>query len=328
MAEGELPATPVVDLPERVPGALALLGLLVLRPIDLHYRLREAGIRSPAGRIGQLWREQAEGGRAAGAYVGRMLLLLVVLSPSLTVLAGLGLRLMGVPMRGVYLVSAALCSAVGLVVALVSGLASGVLLGSLASVSMLAGLHATAGGAFGPESGGGAAMTVGLCLGIVSGLSAGSIGGLASGRGPSVRNVQVAAIATSLVPMLVWSSASSVSFAGAVAASALVAFLMCAFRLPFYALEVLAQAVAYAVERFTGKPTLRWVPVRHHNLSYLPHPFLGRHLALAVRSRPAEVLAVADACLRSPGNILVGWPWVVEALERAHAQEASAEPHA
>ncbi|MHA7631105.1 hypothetical protein [Corallococcus sp. M7] len=328
MAEGDLPATPVVDSPERVPGALALLGLLVLRPIDLHYRLREAGIRSPAGRIGQLWREQAEGGRAAGAYVARMLLLLVVLSPTLTVLAGLGLRLMGVPMRGVYLVSAALCSAVGLLVALVSGLASGVLLGSLASVSMLAGLHATAGGAFGPEHGGGAAMTVGLCLGIVSGLSAGSIGGLSSGRGPSVRNVQVAAIATSLVPMLVWSSASTVSFAGAVAASALVAFLTCAFRLPFYALEVLAQAVAYAVERFTGKPTLRWVPVRHHNLSYLPHPFLSRHLALAVRSRPAEVLAVADACLRSPGNILVGWPWVVEALERAHAQEASVEPQA
>ncbi|MBN9685260.1 MULTISPECIES: hypothetical protein [unclassified Corallococcus] len=328
MAEGDLPATPVVDSPERVPGALALLGLLVFRPIDLHYRLREAGIRSPAGRIGQLWREQAEGGRAAGAYVARMLLLLVVLSPTLTVLAGLGLRLMGVPMRGVYLVSAALCSAVGLLVALVSGLASGVLLGSLASVSMLAGLHATAGGAFGPEHGGGAAMTVGLCLGIVSGLSAGSIGGLSSGRGPSVRNVQVAAIATSLVPMLVWSSASTASFAGAVAASALVAFLTCAFRLPFYALEVLAQAVAYAVERFTGKPTLRWVPVRHHNLSYLPHPFLSRHLALAVRSRPAEVLAVADACLRSPGNILVGWPWVVEALERAHAQEASAGPQA
>ncbi|MGE6759078.1 hypothetical protein ACQKGO_13745 [Corallococcus interemptor] len=328
MAEGDLPATPVIDSPERVPGALALLGLLVFRPIDLHYRLREAGIRAPAGRIGQLWREQAEGGRAAGAYVARMLLLLVVLSPVLTVLAGLGLRLLGVPMRGVYLVSAALCSAVGLVVALVSGLASGVMLGSLASVAMLAGLHATAGGAFGPEHGGAAAVAVGLCLGIVSGLSAGSIGGLAHGRGPSVRNVQVAAIATSLVPMLVWSSASTVSFAGAVAASALVAFLTCAFRLPLYALEVLAQAVAYAVERFTGKPTLRWVPVRHHNLSYLPHPFLGRHLALAVRSRPAEVLAVADACLRSPGNILVGWPWVVEALERAHAQEASAEPQA
>ncbi|MBN8232468.1 hypothetical protein JYK02_33630 [Corallococcus macrosporus] len=328
MADGDPSAKPVVDSPERVPGALALLGLLVFRPIDLHYRLREAGIRSPAGRIGQLWREQAEGGRAAGAFVSRMLLLLVVLSPSLTVLVGLGLRLAGVPMRGVYLVSAALCTAVGLVVALISGLASGVLLGSLASVSMLAGLHATAGGAFGPESGGAAAVTVGLCLGIVSGLSAGSIGGLASGRGPSVRNVQVAAIAMSLVPMLVWSSASSVSFAGAVAASALVAFLMCAFRLPFYALEVLAQAVAYAVERFTGKPTLRWVPVRHHNLSYLPHPFLGRHLALAVRSRPAEVLAVADACLRSPGNILVGWPWVVEALERAHAQEAATGPQA
>lgn len=297
----------------------------MLRPVDLHYRLRAAGIRAPGGRIGQLWREQAEGGRAAELYVRRLLLLLVVLSPGVTVLSGLALRAAGVPLQGMWLVSAAFCSAVGLVLALVSGLASGVLLGSLASLSMLVGLHAKAGGAFGAESGGAAGAAVGVCMGLVAGLSSGSIAGITTGRGPSVRRVQVAAIATSLVPMLVWSGAVSVSFAGAVAASALVAFLTFAFRLPLYALEVLAQAVAYAVERWTGRPTLSWAPVRHHNLSYLPHPFLGRHLALAVRSRPEEVLAVADACLRSPGNILVGWPWVVEALEKAHA---AAEPRA
>ncbi|MBU8894684.1 hypothetical protein DRW03_09180 [Corallococcus sp. H22C18031201] len=313
------------DVPERVPGTFALLVLLLLRPVDLHYRLRSAGIRVPGGRIGQLWREQSEGGRAAGAYVRRLLLLLVVLSPGMTAFSGLVLRAAGVPLAGGWIASAVFCSTVGLLIALVSGLASGVLLGSLASLSMLIGLHAKAGGAFGPELGGAAGVAVGVCLGVVSGLASGSIGGLMTGRGPSVRRVQVAAIATSLVPMLVWSGASSVSFAGAVAASALVTFLTCAFRLPLYALEVLAQALAYAVERWTGRPTLQWAPVRHHNLSYLPHPFLGRHLALAVRSRPEEVLAVADACLRSPGNILVGWPWVVEALERAHAA-SPAEP--
>ncbi len=308
-----------MDAPEQVPGLLKLLLLLLFRPVDLHYRLRAAGIRAPGGRIGQLWREQAEGNRAAGLYVRRLLLLLVVGSPLTTGLLGLTLFGAGIPLRGGWGMSALVCSAAGLMLALVSGLAAGVLLGSLASLSMLVGLHATAGGVFGPIEGGAAGVAVGMCLGIVAGLASGSIASISGGRGPSVVRVQVAAIFTSVIPMLVWSGTANMSFAGAVAASSLVAFLVSAFRLPLYALEVLASAVAYAVEKWTGRPTLRWVPVRHHNLSYLPHPFLGRHLALAVRSRPAEVLAVADACLRSPGNILVGWPWVVQALESASA---------
>jgi hypothetical protein len=312
-----------VDVPEQVPGLLELLLLLLFRPVDLHYRLRAAGIRVPGGRIGQLWREQAEGGRAAGLYVKRLLLVLVVGSPLMTGALALVLFGAGIPLQRGWGLSAVCCSAAGLMLALVSGLASGVLLGSLASLSMLVGLHATAGGAFGPLLGGTAGMAVGTCLGVVAGLASGSIASISGGRGPSVVRVQVAAIFTSVIPMLVWSGASNVSFAGAVAASSLVAFLVSAFRLPLYALEVLASAVAYAVERWTGKPTLGWVPVRHHNLSYLPHPFLARHLALAVRSRPAEVLAVADACLRSPGNILVGWPWVVQALEAASANGAT-----
>ncbi|MCK8498275.1 hypothetical protein [Myxococcus fulvus] len=315
-------------MPQQVPSLMRLLLLLLFRPVDLHYRLRAAGILAPGGRIGQLWREQANGGRAAGLYVRRMLLMLVVGSPLVTGLLGLGLYCAGIPLRGGWAVSALCCSAVGLALAQVSGLAAGVMLGSLASLSMLVGLHATAAGAFGPVLGGAAGVAVGICLGMVSGLSVGSIASISGGRGPSVWRVQVAAIVTSVVPMLVWSRQANVSFAGAVAASALVAFLVSAFRLPLYALEVLASAAAYAVERWTGRPTLHWVPVRHHNLSYLPHPFLSRHLALAVRSRPAEVLAVADACLRSPGNILVGWPWVVQALERASTTEGAAGgPH-
>ncbi|MCE9670086.1 hypothetical protein LY474_20005 [Myxococcus stipitatus] len=294
----------------------------MFRPVDLHYRLRAAGITAPGGRIGQLWHEQAQGNLAAGLFVRRMLLWLVVGSPLVTALAGLAMVCAGLPLRGGWAVSAVCCSAAGLVLALVSGLVAGVMLGSLASLSILVGLHATAAGAFGPQQGGGAGVAVGICLGVVSGLSVGSISSIAAGRGPSVWRVQTAAIVTSVVPMMVWSWLVGSSFAGAVAASALVAFLVSAFRLPLYALEVLASAVAYAVERWTGRPTLSWVPVLHHNLSYLPHPFLGRHLALAVRSRPAEVLAVADACLRSPGNILVGWPWVVQALERGTTGEA------
>ncbi|WP_426752269.1 hypothetical protein [Myxococcus sp. Y35] len=314
-----------VDAPEQVPGLLKLLLLLLFRPVDLHYRLRAAGVCAPGARLGVLSREASEGREAPAVYVRRMLLLLLVVAPVTTELLGLALVGAGLPLERGWVLSALVCSAAGLLVAQVLGLAAGVLLGSLASLSTLLGLHATAAGAFGPGMSGSAGMMVGLCLGGVAGLACGSISGITIGRGPTVVRVQMAAIVTSLMPMLVWSGATNTSYAGAVAASALVAFLVCAFRLPLYALEVLASALAYAVERWTGRPTLGWVPVRHHNLSYLPHPFLGRHLALAVRSRPAEVLAVADACLRSPGNIVVGWPWVVQALESA-APEGAGEP--
>jgi hypothetical protein len=216
-----------------------------------------------------------------------------------------------------------LCSGVGLFVALTLGLASGVLVGLLASLSALLGLHAVSAAAFGPQVGVAASLVVGLCLGAVAGVSAGSIGALARGRGPSVHRVQVAAIVVGLIPLLLWGHGETLRLSGVVAAGTLAAFLVTAFRLPLYLLEVLGQAAVFAVERWTGLPTLRWVPVLHHNLSYLPHPFLRQHLALAARSRPEEVLEVANACLRSPGNTVVGWPWLVEAIERAQAAAAA-----
>ena len=44
-------------------------------------------------------------------------------------------------------------------------------------------------------------------------------------------------------------------------------------------------------------------------------------MTLAARTRPMEVLEVANACLKSPGNALLGWPWVLAAL--AQAEEAA-----
>jgi hypothetical protein len=159
----------------------------------------------------------------------------------------------------------------------------------------------------------------------VGGLCAGSIGALARGQGLSVNRVQLGAIVLSLVPMLVWGSGGAWHFGGAVAASALVMYLVAAFRLPIFLAEVPVQATAFALERWAGLRTLRWAPVNHHNLSYLPYPFLRAHMALAARSRPKEVLEVANACLKSPGNALLGWPWVLAALAQAEAA-ASGQP--
>lgn len=310
------------DAPERIPGVWELLWLLLWRPVDLHYRLHGAGVRVPGGRISQLWKEQSEGSRAAGLYVRRMLLLLLVVSPLSTFLLGLGARALGLPMEGAWGLSAVLCSVMGLFLALTTGLAAGTLMGMLASVAMLVGLHAVVAEAFGPRMGGAAGLIMGGCLGLVGGICGGSIGALARGQGLTVNRVQLGAIVLSLVPMLVWGSGGEWRFGGAVAASSLVAYLIAAFRLPIFLAEALVQTAAFALERFAGLRTLRWSPVNHHNLSYLQYPFLRAHMALAARSRPTEVLEVANACLKSPGNALLGWPWVLAALVQAETAAA------
>ncbi|HYH94478.1 hypothetical protein [Hyalangium sp.] len=309
------------DAPQRVPGLLSLLWMLLWRPVDLHYRLHGAGIRSPGGRVGQLWREQSEGSRAAGLYVRRMLVVLLLVSPLSTFALGSLVHGVGLTLAPGWPMSAVLCSVMGLFIALTTGLAAGTLMGLLASQAMVVGLHAVVGEAFGARMGGVAGIVMGGCLGLVGGLCAGSIGALARGQGLSINRVQVGAIVLSLVPMAVWGSGGEWHFGGAVAASALVAYLVAAFRLPIFLLEALVQAVAYAAERWAGWPTLQWSPVLRHNLSYLPYPFLRAHMALAARSRPQEVLEVANACLKSPGNALLGWPWVLAAL--AQAEEAA-----
>jgi MFS family permease len=305
------------DAPERVPGMWGLLWLLLWRPVDLHYRLHGAGIRTPGGRIGQLWREQSEGSQAAGVYARRMLMLLLLVSPLSTFLVGLAASALGLPMAGGWGVSAVLCSLMGLFLALTTGLAAGTLMGMLASLAMLVGLHSVLAEAFGPRMGGVAGAIMGGCLGLVGGMCAGSIGALARGQGLSVNRVQVGAIVLSLVPMLIWGSGDAWHYGGAVAASSMVAYLVAAFRLPIFLAEVPVQAMAFALERWAGLRTLRWSPVNHHNLSYLPYPFLRAHMALVARSRPMEVLEVANACLKSPGNALLGWPWVLAALAQA-----------
>ncbi len=315
------------DAPERVPRALELLWLLLWRPVDLHFQLHAAGIRTPGGRIGQLWREQSEGCRAAGLYTRRMLVLLLLVSPLCTWLLFAVAWALGLLSTQGWWVSAAVCSAMGLFLALTGGLAAGTLTGLLASLGVVVGLHAVLAGVFGPKLGGVAGVVMGGCLGLVGGMCAGSIGALARGQSLPVQRVQMGAISLSLVPMVVWGVAGSWRFGGAVAASALVAYLVAAFRLHIFLLEALVQAMAFALERWAGLPTLHWSPVVRHNLSYLPYPFLRAHLALAARSRPGQVLEVANACLKSPGNALLGWPWVLAALaqaeEEAHGRDSS-----
>ncbi len=78
--------------------------------------------------------------------------------------------------------------------------------------------------------------------------------------------------------------------------------LLCVFRLPVYAAEVLWQTLCYLVQKVADKPTLRFVPVLYHNLSYLPHPFLAKHIILNAEKYPVLVGEVLSACDIAPGQ--------------------------
>ena len=74
--------------------------------------------------------------------------LLLIVSPLSTFGLGAAVHGLGVTMAPGWLVSAVLCSVMGLVIALTTGLAAGTLMGLLASQAMVVGLHAVVGEAF------------------------------------------------------------------------------------------------------------------------------------------------------------------------------------
>ena len=84
--------------------------------------------------------------------------------------------------------------------------------------------------------------------------------------------------------------------------SAIFAFPVALFRLPFYVLEIVGQAAARCWNSMTGRKSLRWVPVLHHELSYLPHPFLEGHLLAEADADPNLTRRVLDACSIAPGQ--------------------------
>jgi len=88
-------------------------------------------------------------------------------------------------------------------------------------------------------------------------------------------------------------------------------------RLLLYPLEALAASAFYFLERATDRPTLHLTPVLYHELSYLPHPFLLKHILLCAERDPALVRRVLDACQIAPGQRRIAR----EALAHLQARE-------
>lgn len=78
------------------------------------------------------------------------------------------------------------------------------------------------------------------------------------------------------------------------------------FRLPLYPFEALLQGYLYLSSRPSPQRTLAKVPVLFHDLSYLPHPFLARHIVAAADQAPELAARVMQACRIAPGQRRAG----------------------
>jgi len=71
--------------------------------------------------------------------------------------------------------------------------------------------------------------------------------------------------------------------------------------LPVYPLSAGLQIALYVLESFGKVHTLSFVPALHHELIYVPLPFLGRHILLNAEAHPELARASLQACSLAPG---------------------------
>lgn len=87
---------------------------------------------------------------------------------------------------------------------------------------------------------------------------------------------------------------------------ALWGFLLGVSRAPFNLLEMAIQTAARAASPYSSRGTLRWAPVRFHEMSFFPHPLLESHLLLESDAHPKLTREVLDACELSIGQRRIG----------------------
>ncbi|MEF8771023.1 ATP-binding protein [Candidatus Accumulibacter contiguus] len=86
--------------------------------------------------------------------------------------------------------------------------------------------------------------------------------------------------------------------------------------LPLYPVECLVQCALYLAGGRTPARALRYSPVLFHDLSYLPLPFLARHIVGAADADTDLVSRVLEACAIAPGQRKVGGTALAELQAR------------
>lgn len=257
------------------------------------------------------WRKRRELGPAYTRYLARLALLLSlpVLGVAILWLAELTLGL-GLPM-----VKVAVGVAVGVVFGEIISVAYGVVLGVGFGVAVgvgfgVAGVLGVTGSVafglvgsvvFGVLSGVSFGVLIGVGRGVAEGMADGVVGGVLLGTVVGVAEGLVVGMAEGLV----------VGMAGGVAT------ILSSLRLPIYPLEALVGWGLFLARGQHPARTLRFVPVLFHDLSFLPHPFLARHIIEAADTEPDLSARVLAACQIAPGQRRAG----ARALAELQARE-------
>ena len=150
-------------------------------------------------------------------------------------------------------------------------------------------------------------VTLGAAVGGVVGLSYGVALALGVAIGLTVGSADVGwAVFCVAAVAAVGVTAGTVPKPEGRIAETVIAFLTALFRTPVYLIEMIAQTAARFWNSMTGRKALHWIPVLHHELSYLPHPFLESHLLAEADADPNLTRRVLDACSIAPGQRKTG----------------------
>src|ERR1035437_10386852 len=255
----------------RLPGFWRFVWLFWMQPVTLHRLLRSLEV-DPKESGWKLLRRRRSPSENWWLVRSAQLLLLITLG---AVLAGGLFAARGRPLDRNY-------------VAL--GLAAGVAIGVACVV-----VDVATGLIFGAALVGAALVGVAL-VGLADGVTVGVVLGLA------LLGVAVA----STLEVVIGVVFGEIPEAGGHIVVTIAAFLTSLSRIPVYLLEIIAQMAARYWNSMTGRSSLRWVPVLHHELSYLPHPFLESHLLAEADADPRLTRRVLDACSIAPGQRKTG----------------------
>lgn len=282
-----------------LPGYWHFAWMIFMQPMTLHHRLMACGIDKPDISGWTYWRQRHSHNHAYGDYLARLCFLL------------------SLPILGILLLLGLLSGVTGLQLLLGGTIEIGLWLGNW-------GFSATNGPALGMIFAG-----VMLCvmfgvvlralLGVALGVMFGAVIVWVLGKftcmmlfAVALGGVDYASIHTSSVGMdgvplvLVLASAFGSMFALSGEASVGLVRTFTLFRLPIFPLEALIAGGLFLLRGRCPVSSLRYAPVLFHELSFLPYPFLARHIVEAAEMDPGLAARVLAACRITPGQRRVG----------------------
>lgn len=314
--------------PSQFPIFCQFVWLFFMQPITLHHRLKACGIENPDATFQALWFAQDVTRSIKRQYIKYLFILLFFIMPIMAVIAAsfvFGISIYILPGYAINIEKLAVGIAVGVAIGIVVGMiynvvsgvvfgmAVGIAFGMVDSVVIGVAYDVVVGETFG-------IMGFGIAFGVAYGLAYGAAYDVARGiaRGTIVGVVGgVAGGIVRGVAVGIAGTIKSVAIGSAISVAFLLCFPISYFRLPLYSFEVIGQIFFYFRQKSSGQITLHRVPVLHHELSYLPHPWLASHILLNTEHDLQLVKRVIAACRIAPGQRRAG----EIALTQLQAQE-------